>query len=212
MAGTQTEVRNAITVRGSAEIVAEFIDYGINSILYQRGIYPPESFTRAQKYGLTLLVSTDEKIKGFINVVLGQIKEWLEAGKVQKIVMVIASVQKGEPLERWEFGIQYDDTKAQNDPKYKLTGEKTSKKDLQQIQKEIRDVIRQITASVTFLPLLDTLCSFDLQVYGDKSVEMPENWDETQPVMLTNAQEVQLKSFSTDLHTVQSFVSYKLPD
>jgi hypothetical protein len=28
------------------------VGYAVNSILYQRGIYPPESFERKQKYGL----------------------------------------------------------------------------------------------------------------------------------------------------------------
>jgi len=49
-------------------------DYGINSILYQRGIYPPETFTRTQKYGLTLLMSTDESIKNYLEEVISQIK------------------------------------------------------------------------------------------------------------------------------------------
>ena len=44
-------------------------DYGVNSILYQRGIYPAESFTRAQKYGLTLLVTADEKLKAYLDEV-----------------------------------------------------------------------------------------------------------------------------------------------
>ena len=48
--------------------------YGINSILYQRGIYPPETFTRVQKYGLTLLVTTDEALKAYLGEVLGQVK------------------------------------------------------------------------------------------------------------------------------------------
>lgn len=46
-----------------------FLDYGVNSILYQRGIYPAESFTRAQKYGLTLLVTADEKLKAYLDEV-----------------------------------------------------------------------------------------------------------------------------------------------
>ena len=51
-----------------------FSDYGINSILYQRGIYPPETFTRVQKYGLTLLISTDEELKKYLSQVISQIK------------------------------------------------------------------------------------------------------------------------------------------
>jgi mitotic spindle assembly checkpoint protein MAD2 len=34
-----------ITLHGSAEIVAEFFSFGINSILYQHGIYPSKTFS-----------------------------------------------------------------------------------------------------------------------------------------------------------------------
>ena len=46
----------------------------IFSILYQRGIYPPENFKREQKYGLTLLVTDDEQLKEYISNVLTQVK------------------------------------------------------------------------------------------------------------------------------------------
>ena len=46
MSNTAQLTRNAVTLKGSAAIVSEFFNYSINSILYQRGIYPPESFTR----------------------------------------------------------------------------------------------------------------------------------------------------------------------
>lgn len=42
--------------------------------------------------------------------------------------------------------------------------------DEKKIRQEIRDVIRQITASVTFLPLLDCICAFDILIYTHKYV------------------------------------------
>lgn len=33
--------KSQVTLKGSAQMVSEFFNYGINSILYQRGIYPP---------------------------------------------------------------------------------------------------------------------------------------------------------------------------
>lgn len=52
------------------------VDYGINSILFQRGIYPPEDFklTQVESYGLTVLMSQDNKIKDFLSTTLGQVK------------------------------------------------------------------------------------------------------------------------------------------
>jgi len=66
--------KSQVTLKGSAQMVSEFFNYGINSILYQRGIYPPESFSRKQEYGLTILVSSDAKVNHFLDSVLSQIK------------------------------------------------------------------------------------------------------------------------------------------
>jgi mitotic spindle assembly checkpoint protein MAD2 len=70
----QLAQEQGITLSGSAEIVAEF-SFGINSILlYQRGIYPSETFSRVQKYGLTLLVTTDSELIKYLNNVVEQLK------------------------------------------------------------------------------------------------------------------------------------------
>lgn len=48
------------------------LEYGINSILFQRGIYPAENFDNTQQYGLTILMSKDPKITTFLQNVLKQ--------------------------------------------------------------------------------------------------------------------------------------------
>ena len=40
--------------------------YGINNILFQRGIYPPEMFKQEKKYGLTILVTTDDNLLKYL--------------------------------------------------------------------------------------------------------------------------------------------------
>ena len=47
-----------------------------------------ESFTRKQEYGLTVLVSTDEKVNQFLDSVLSQIESWLIKRKIRKLVTV----------------------------------------------------------------------------------------------------------------------------
>lgn len=48
--------------------------FGINSILYQRGIYPPETFTRVNHYDMSLLVTTDCILKKYLSDVVSQLK------------------------------------------------------------------------------------------------------------------------------------------
>ncbi|EZA61000.1 hypothetical protein DMN91_005045 [Ooceraea biroi] len=212
MTETQQKTR-CITLKGSAEMVKQYLLYGVNSILYQRGIYPPETFTPSEHFGLFVFMSTDEKITSFLDTVLGQIQEWLVQRKVRKITLVITNVNTKEVLEKWDFRVDYEDQKLNDngnsnvnvDPSEGVAGTK----DIKTIQKEIREVIRQITGTVSFLPLLDCLCSFDILTYTVPNCSIPNQWDETQPVFIANSQEVQLRSFSTSIHKMDTVVSYK---
>ena len=199
---TQQANKNAITLRGSAEIVAEFFNFGINSILYQRGIYPAESFRPAQKYDLTLWLSQDNEVNSYLGSIMEQIKVWLEARVVQRLVLVISNVDTKEVLERWEFIVANEDTGGKG-------ADVAGNKDLKAIRKEVQNVIRQITASVTFLPLLDCPCSFNLLIHTSREAEVPEKWDDSPPGFIANSEQVKLRSFSTSVHRVDTVVSYK---
>ncbi|XP_059469913.1 mitotic spindle assembly checkpoint protein MAD2A [Neocloeon triangulifer] len=205
MGSTLQETKSAITLRGSAEIISEFLDYGVNSILFQRGIYSSETFNAEQKYGLTILKSADDKVKDFLQNVLEQTKEWIASRKIQKISMIICNADTKEVLECWDFKLQVE----KNDIPEGET-EVVGHKDVKVIQNEIRDVIRQITGCVTFLPMLDCPCSFDLQVYTDSNCDVPEGWEESAPKIIDNCQELKMRSFSTSVHTVDTAVCYKL--
>jgi len=50
--------------------------------------------------------------------------------------------------------------------------------------------------------------SFDLQVHTKNGVDA-DGWGDVQALEIKNAQAVQLRSFSTSIQSVQTFVSYK---
>ncbi|XP_070502850.1 mitotic spindle assembly checkpoint protein MAD2A [Chironomus tepperi] len=204
-------IKNSITLKGSAAIIKEYLNYGINSILFQRGIYPAESFVPAQQYGLTILMSKDEKIKDFLKNVLGQAEEWLALNKVEKFSMVISNVNTKEVLECWDFRIDPERNDQNKDPNVDPNNP-TSSKELKKIQAEIGAVMRQIAATVSYLPLLECICSFDLLIHTLKDCDIPDNWNETENVSIKNSQVVNLKSFSTGLHKLDTVVSYKMTD
>lgn len=72
-----------------------------------------------------------------------------------------------------------------------------STKDQNEIVKEISALLRQITGSVSCLPLLDCPCAFDLLVYTNKDSSTPVRWEEAAPHYIPNSVEVKLRSFST---------------
>lgn len=81
-----------------------------------------------------------------------------------------------------------------------------------QIQEEIQAIFRQITASVTFLPMLDGNCTFNVLVYADADSEVPLEWGDSDAKEIKNGEKVQLRSFSTTSHKVDTMVSYRLLD
>ncbi len=98
-----------------------------------------------------------------------------------------------------------------------------SEKSEAEVHKELQAVMRQITASVTFLPMLDEKCTplvmidgagtFNLLIYADKNAQVPLEWIDSDPMHIANAEQVRLRSFSTGLHRVDTAVSYKFdPD
>ncbi|XP_005183961.1 mitotic spindle assembly checkpoint protein MAD2A [Musca domestica] len=198
--------KNCITLKGSAQIIAEYLKYGINSILFQRGIYPAETFESTQQYGLTILMSKDPKIEEFLKKVLEQTEEWLGKNMINKVSMVITNAHTKEVLECWDFKMNAELGDGETIDPQKLT----SSKELKRIQNEIRDVMRQISATVTYLPLLDCICTFDVMIHTLQTCDIPESWDETGPAFIQNAQAVQLRSFSTGLHKVDTVVNYKM--
>lgn len=78
-----------------------------------------------------------------------------------------------------------------------------------EIQTEIQALFRQITASVTFLPMLDGNCTFNVLVYADADSEVPLEWGDSDAKEVKNAEKVQLRSFSTNSHRIDTLVSYR---
>lgn len=81
--------------------------------------------------------------------------------KVEKLILAVKSKETMAVLERWQFDIRNE----KDDPSYTDNGASPSgsrasapPKTEQQIQEEIQAIMRQITACVTFLPMLDGKC------------------------------------------------------
>ncbi|KAI9735880.1 MAG: Mitotic spindle checkpoint component mad2 [Cirrosporium novae-zelandiae] len=220
-----TSKTHKLTLRGSGKLVAEFFEYSIHTILFQRGVYPAEDFTAVKKYGLNMLVSSDDQVKAYVKKIMSQLNKWMLYGKISKLVIVITSKETGENVERWQFDVQILNAKSSKSKSHKkatdqenatpepaaapqASHEKTEK----EIQTEIQALFRQITASVTFLPMLDGNCTFNVLVYADADSEVPLEWVDSDAREIENGERVQLRSFSTANHRVDTMVSYKLAD
>ncbi|KAK7899705.1 Mitotic spindle checkpoint component mad2 [Exophiala xenobiotica] len=229
-----------VALRGSSKLVAEFFEYSINTILEAfilRKTSPREldkQFRRwhqlkdgsVKKYGLNMLVSSDDQVKAYIKKIMSQLNKWMVGGKISKLVVVITSKETGEHIERWQFDVQIlskaskhrsakkapDKENAAPEDAAPAEPEPEPEKTEAQIQEEIQAIFRQITASVTFLPVLDGNCTFNVLVYADADSDVPIEWGDSDAKEIKNGEKVQLRSFSTSNHKVDTLVSYRLAD
>lgn len=80
----------------------------------------------------------------------------------------------------------------------------------EEIQAQIRALFRQITASVTFLPELSEPCTFNVLVYADADSDVPIEWGDSDAKEIEGGEKVQLRSFTTSNHRVDTMVSYRM--
>ncbi|KAK4684906.1 mitotic spindle assembly checkpoint protein MAD2, partial [Tremellales sp. Uapishka_1] len=211
-----TRTNQAITLKGSTALVTEFFEYSVNSILYQRGVYPSDDFRMVKKYGLPMLVTSDESLKEYLMTILSQVQEWLMTSSITRLVLAITSIETHETLERWQFDIHAEEPAAATSTTTTKTapGGKKKEKTEKEVQGEIREIMKQITSSVTFLPILEEPSTFTLLAYTDDSpdIAIPATWADADPHLIDRGkvEQVRLRSFSTNVHSLEAMVAYRV--
>ena len=100
MAATAQATKNQITLKGSVATVTEFFQYALSSILYQRGVYAPESFEPKKAYGLTVMCVKEDKLANYLQAVLRQF-----SGKRQAAARANAACRGLSPPARVSCGL-----------------------------------------------------------------------------------------------------------
>ncbi|PHZ11352.1 mitotic spindle checkpoint component mad2 [Rhizopus microsporus ATCC 52813] len=206
------DLNSAITLEGSSHLVVKFFECGLTHILYQRGIYPSDDFDVTTKYGMNTVVTNNPELRQYIDKIIKQIEIWLKSNSISKLVIVIRSVETDEVLERWHFDIELNNGENGIPMPENIPPEQAV-----EIQKEairqIRGILRQITSSVSYLPEFKEECTFNVLVYGDKDIEAPVAWSDSDASLIKGGGEhVKYKPFSTLVHKVEPFVAYKPDD
>lgn len=60
--------------------------------------------------------------------------------------------------------------------------------------------------------MLDGNCTFNVLVYADADSDVPLEWGDSDAKEIKNGEKVQLRSFSTNSHRVDTLVSYRYVD
>jgi mitotic spindle assembly checkpoint protein MAD2 len=180
-----------VQLQGSIDTIIEFFEFAIYTILYQRQIYTQECFTFTKKYNTTLVTSQDPELTAYVQRMLSQAKSWMQNSDISNLVVVILDMEK-QVKERWQFDIEYQDAPMQD------------------AQKQIGAIIRQITCSVGFLPVFEDKMTFNILAYTNKNAAVPLEWIDSDPKMIRSPELVKLRDLDTGFHKVGGMVQYKV--
>lgn len=152
------------------------------------------------------------------------------SSSLTRLVLAIKSVETDETLERWQFDIYTEDGPASSLPGGPPAQKKKKDKTEKEVQGEIREIMKQITSSVTFLPILDEECewlregegaaltpnigTFTILAYTNDSpdVAIPQTWGDADPHLIDRGkvEQVRLRSFTTNVHSLEAMVAYRV--
>lgn len=207
-----TPTRSKLALKGSSKIVSDFFEFCVHTILFQRGIYPCDEFKRVHKYGLPMVVSIDPEVNDYLEKLMKPIHKWIYSGKITRLVLVIIKKENKEIVEKWEFNLVVDKHQEEvgNSPV-------DDSNQLKIIQRTIQSVIKQITASITFLPLLDGDYTFNVLVYANPNCKITEDWgyfDQLDNLVMDKegVESVMFKSIETSNHLLGTSVTYRVDD
>ncbi|KAF9535391.1 spindle assembly checkpoint protein [Crepidotus variabilis] len=210
-AGKQAN-KQAITLKGSAVLVTEFFKYAVNTILFQREVYPSDDFHMVKKYGQTVLVTQDLALENYLERILSQMQKWILTGSVNQLVVAIISKDTRIPLERWVFDIMLVEPPAGVEGSEDSNNAPRQPKPEAEIQSEIRAILKQIISMVTYLPVIHEPTVFNILAYTSESADVPVGeWVDTDPLAIeaSKSQQVKMRSFSTDVHRIEAMVAYR---
>ncbi|KAJ7293508.1 spindle assembly checkpoint protein [Mycena rebaudengoi] len=210
MAPVKQANRQAITLKGSTALVTEFFKYAVNTILFQREVYPSDDFHMVKKYGQVVLVTQDLALENYLERILKQVQKWILTGSVTQLVLVILAKDTRTTLERWVFDIKLVEPPADSTEPYWLLF--SVAKPESEIQSEIRAILKQIVSMVTFLPVMQEEKVFNILAYTSDSADVPAGeWVDTDAMAIeaTKSQQVKMRSFSTDVHRIEAMVAYR---
>ncbi|KHJ45831.1 HORMA domain protein, partial [Trichuris suis] len=143
-----------------------FLYFAINTIVYQRQVYPADVFTRVVRFGLPLMVNTSESFKNFLNRVVDAFQERVASKQIQKISLVICSIPSGAVVERWDFVVSRANYA-------KLRGN---------CEKQVQRVFHSISAVACFLKPLPPLCECDVELYIPTGSSVPDDCEVINPM------------------------------
>ncbi|XP_014216282.1 uncharacterized protein LOC106645044 [Copidosoma floridanum] len=154
-----------ITIAGSTVLMADYILFATNQILYINGVDRLNDFKNSYFYGLKPLILKDKYDTDYFNRQREELKKFLTEKVVEKVTLILLDQETRRIYEEWHFEIDYDKAETSKEVwNNEGRGIFADAEDERIIQRKILSLYRQILESVNVLPILDCdNCAFDIE-------------------------------------------------
>ena len=171
----------------------DFLTVAIHTIIYERHIYPLDTFITARKWNYPVRQSRHPKVCNWINDAVAAVQEELLKGTVDRIAVVIYS-QYAQPLERFVFDLSRFPVVAREDfhtpierqsPVPQPGKSAPPPKPVVDLDEQFRAVMAKLTVCDTMLKPVAEGCTFtvaiELKDQADPPIGHPQPWVPVQP-------------------------------
>ena len=206
MAATGNNQQKLDTSEIISDILCEFLEVAIHTILYIRDIYPAVIFDKRKKYNVPVQMSCHPQVNEYILSVLQSIKPLLKSDSIRSLALVIVDKMK-HPMERFVFELQPLMTSCFKDDAL-----------LTHLESGLRAFLLKLNMCDAVLSTNPPDCSFNIVVYTKESdarqLECPESTNQGFPWITVDDSEAQiesgcilpLKSYTSDYLKMQLYV------
>ncbi|XP_060073785.1 mitotic spindle assembly checkpoint protein MAD2B-like [Ylistrum balloti] len=199
-----TQLCSETTSVGS-DILCEFLEVTIHSILYLRDLYPRGVFEKRKKYNVPVQMCLHPDVCKYVVNIVDSVHRLNQLNQVEKIAMVILGSDH-RPLERFVIEISKHSDHLKGDDRY-----------LYQLEQSLRAFLLKLTVSDALLQPLPKDCTWTIQIETTESAANNINdhqmiqgfpWVEAEgrETNLAEPNIVPLKSVTSDYIKMQMFV------
>lgn len=94
---------DGLSAEGVAQVLQEFLEVWTHHVLYTRGLYPSVLFEHCMVYGMSVWMSPEERLRGYIRRALEGAQPWLVGGTLQRVSVVVYDGDYGNRLEAYSI-------------------------------------------------------------------------------------------------------------
>ncbi|KAL9226067.1 hypothetical protein vseg_001919 [Gypsophila vaccaria] len=100
------DCRDNLSPQGqSTQVLVDFLEVAITSILFHKGVYPPGAFERRKYMNLVVHKAIHPELKDYLHSTVNGLFPFIEKGVVDRVAVVFFDTDN-TPLERYIFKLQ----------------------------------------------------------------------------------------------------------